>query len=167
MNHEEYIKQLEEANSSLQSRLDSAQKYVDAINDNPFRVSLNLMIKACIAHQEKATKGRRVFRFDENRVLRIQTPRQIGLSTTLIHTCSLHFDNVHILEATIMGSNRTEKNIFTHKSVNDIPNDVDCIIVDPWRVKFRNVSHSDWDSIQDKLVGKLNKQRPSLLILAG
>jgi hypothetical protein len=52
-----------------------------------------------------------------------------------------------------------------HKSVNDIPMGVSCIIVDPWSVKYSG--NRDWAEIKEKLWSKFHKNKPLLLILAG
>jgi hypothetical protein len=156
----DYIKQLEQANNILQEKLDKAQKVVDRIHDNPLEESLTLLIEASLKHQKAARKISRVIRTNEISELRLFLPRQIGLSTCIVKACQKFFDEVHILDTTMSGRDKNK-----HKSVNDIPMDVSCIIVDPWSVKYSG--NRDWAEIKEKLWNKFHKNKPFLLILAG
>lgn len=158
MNEGEYIKQLEASNQILQDKLDKAQNIVDRIHDNPLQESLTLLIDACLKHQRVMLK-KPVLRVNEFAELRLNLPRQIGLSTCIVKACDNFFEEVHILDTT--GNYRTN----THKSVTNIPRQVSCIIVDPWSVKYS--CSRDWSEIKEKLWAKFDKTRPFLLILAG
>jgi hypothetical protein len=156
----DYIKQLEESNHILRERLDKAQTIVDRLHENPLEESLTLLIEASLKHQKVARKISRVIRTNEISELRLFLPRQIGLSTCIVKACRKFFDEVHILDTTMSGRDKNK-----HKSVNDIPMDVSCIIVDPWSVKYSK--SRDWNAIREKLWDKFDKTKPFLLILAG
>jgi hypothetical protein len=130
------------------------------MDDNPLQESLILLIEASIKHQRGMRERFAINRISDHAEIKLFLPRQIGLSTCIVKACQKFFDKVHILDTT---HNYNKPN--THKSVNDIPMGVSCIIVDPWSVKYSG--NMDWAEIKEKLWSKLDKSKPFLLVLAG
>jgi hypothetical protein len=168
MTHEDYIKQLEESNSTLQEKLDIAQNYVDRVHDNPLQESLILMVEACLKQQNDLRRRRipslSLSLLDEAGTLRVYLPRQIGLTTCIRKACERFFNDVHVLALpqTVMG--KLGSNI--HRSVTDIPNKVSCIIVDPW-THLSARRGRDMESIEQKIHHKIDTSKPFLIVLAG
>ena len=157
----DYVKQLEENDRYLREKLDHAHNIIDRMDDNPLQESMSLMIETSLKYQKSVKKHLMKFKTDEFAMIRIALPRQIGLSTCIVRACKKFFADVHILNTV----NAVKIGKEYHKSVNDIPNDVSCIIVDPWSVKY--LGDSDWIEIKEKLLHKLDKTKPFLLILVG
>jgi len=167
-----YTKQLEDENEHLRQKLVEAQEYIDRVGDNPLEESLRLLIYASIKHQKKILADRGFFRSDEMCEIKLNLPRQIGLSTTIVRAAANFFDEVDVLHvpqnAKREGDARIDRCMVRHHaSVNNfIGRKVSCVIVDPWSVVYGNTIQ-DWQDIKDKIMSRFDKDNPYLLIMAG
>jgi len=167
-----YAKQLEDENERLRQMLSEAQYQLDRQEGNPLRVSLELLIDASLKHQKKVFDYPNKFiRWSELVELKIDLPRQIGLSTSIVQAAAKFFTEVDILHPytnlktvdSLVGNCVVRH----HASVNNfIGRKVSCVIVDPWSVMYGGVEQR-WQDIKDKIMSRFDNDKLNLLIMVG
>lgn len=167
-----YIKQLEDENEHLRKRLAEAQEQLDREAANPLEESLKLLIDASIKHQKKMLAKRGFHRNSELCELKLDLPRQIGLSTSIVNAAAKFFTEVDVIHLPIPDRNQKNTQIGScivhhHISVNNfIGRRVSCVIVDPWSVMYSGREQC-WSDVKDKIMSRIDMDNPYLLIMAG
>lgn len=167
-----YTKQLEDENEHLRLKLAEAQEQLDREAKNPLEESLKLLIEASIKHQKKIRSTKAVFRRNSDLCeLKLRLPRQIGLSTSIVNAAVKFFAEVDVLHNPGYSVQKYDLRegciVRHHASVNNfIGMRVSCVIVDPWSVIYGEQSR-EWYDIKDKIMSRIDMDKPYLLIMAG
>jgi len=166
-----YTKQIEDENEHLRQKLAEAQEQLDREAKNPLEESLKLLIDASIKHQKKMFANRGFFRSSEVCELKLELPRQIGLSTSIVNAAAKFFTEVDVLHNPGYSIRKHDLRegctVRNHASVNNfIGSRVSCVIVDPWSVSYGGWEQG-WADIKDKIMSRFDTDKPYLLIMVG
>jgi hypothetical protein len=166
-----YTRSVEKANEKLQQELDEARKIADRYTINPLESALTLLIDECLKQQKRLSLQNAITH--ENVILRIDLPRQIGLSTSILRSASKFFTDIHIIHTTPFW--RANKpvidgvTVYNHgcSSRNLDGYRLNCVIVDPWKHRYGGADYAVWTPQQTQILSRFDVSKPCLLILAG
>ena len=165
-----YTQSVEKDNERLRQMLAETQLLTDRYTGNPLKISLTMMIAASLDQQKKLMQnGFGDAPAHERAIVRVGLPRQIGLSTSIVMAAAEFFTDIWVMHNVRYPTHAHGDHAVQHFSdVNALRGRrVQCVIVDPWSVRFGGAGYTVWDITQRAILDSLDTCGPHLLILAG